>query len=117
MKTIAQTSIAFVALFLLLTNHAWAQEIPPSLLLDVKKECVAECRANGAEPLICDTLCGCTYDQFSKLALPVFTSLKAELDAEMVSPASQSYLAQVGAICVGELDRVVSGLIAPPTAE
>ena len=100
--------------FLFAASPVLASDIPATILLQEKAECKQECTLNGNNEMICETLCRCTVDQFSKLNLAEFQAMKAQLEAENVSAAMQSYLADIGAVCVAELDRVVEGLPKPP---
>ena len=106
LKTIA------VSLFFL-ASPAVAEGIPASMLLKEKAECKQECALNGNNEMVCETLCSCTVEQFKKLDLSEFQDMKAQLDAGSVSVAMQGYLANVGAMCVAELDNVVDGLPKP----
>lgn len=107
----------FIVFTVFVGNIAWAEEIPSSVLDNEKNECVAECRMGGNGQLVCDTLCGCSVDQFAKLSFADFTELQKQISTESLSQENISYLADVGSICVVELDNVMGGLMAVPEVE
>lgn len=103
-----------VVAMLLWATPVVAEGIPATMLLKEKTECKQECSLSGNGEMVCDTLCSCTVDQFNKLSLAQFQDMKAQLEAEAVTAALQSYLANVGAQCVADLDRVINSIPKPP---
>jgi hypothetical protein len=111
--SLAMKVLVLVLGFVFFAPPSVALDIPATMLLKEKAECKQECAQSGNGEMVCETLCSCTVDKFSKLRLVEFQDMKAQLSAENLSATLQSYLATVGAECVGELDRIVDGVLKP----
>jgi len=95
---------------------AWAQEVSDAMLATDYTECMSNCLEFDGR-FQCEILCGCAMDRFqSELDVASYEALSEQMAGDTVSPESQAFLDETGAICVAELDRLMEeiGLVMPP---
>jgi len=94
---------------------AAAQAIPQSLLDADKQECLGDCRVSGSGELVCQTLCSCSIGHFqTDLDLTAYQKLKAELERNELSIETKSFIEEVSAACVVELNNLLQQMGEPP---
>lgn len=81
------------------------QPIPEERLEANLKQCLAGCRQNNEED-VCQTLCGCTIDQFrTKLSLADYLTLETEMKDGEMSPPVQKFLDETAAFCAAQVPQ------------
>lgn len=95
---------------------ALAEEPPEDLLITDFANCMQGCMDHESQ-IACEILCGCAMERFrSELDYDGYVTLSQQMGKNEISPESQAFLNETGAICVAELDRLMGemGLAMPP---